>query len=145
MSSTVEADGAVQPCVGAVVFDRLGRLLLVERANEPNRGLWSLPGGRVEAGEPIEDAVIREAAEETGLIVEIVRLCGVVRRTGSPGGVPYEISDYECSVTGGSPAAASDSAALRWVDRAELTEMECSAALTPGLFEALRDWGTLPG
>ncbi len=125
------------------MFDRLGRLLLVERAHEPNRGLWSLPGGRVEAHESIEDAVAREAAEETGLSVEIVRLCGVVRRAG-PSGALYEISDYQCAVTGGEPAAASDAAALRWAGCAELIELERCSALTPGLFEALRNWSALP-
>jgi ADP-ribose pyrophosphatase YjhB (NUDIX family) len=133
----------VQLCVGAVVFDRFDRLLLVERAHEPNRGLWSLPGGRVETCESIEDAVAREAAEETGLRVEIVRLCGVVRRAG-PSGATYEISDYECVVTGGEAVAASDAAVLRWADRAELIELERCSALTPGLFEALRSWSALP-
>jgi ADP-ribose pyrophosphatase YjhB (NUDIX family) len=143
--SSSQADGAVQPCAGAVVYDRLGRLLLVERANEPNRGLWSLPGGRVEAGESTEDAAVREAREETGLTVEIVRLCGVVRREGPPGGVTYEIFDYECSVPAGQPRAGSDAAALRWVDRTQLAELEASSALTSGLFEALRGWSALPG
>jgi ADP-ribose pyrophosphatase YjhB (NUDIX family) len=128
--------------VGAIVFDRLGRLLLVERANEPNRGRWSLPGGRVEPGESSGDAVLREVAEETGLTVTIVRLCGVVSRPG--GAVSYEISDYECAVSAGEAAAASDAAALRWVDRAELTELEASSALTPGLVDALRAWSALP-
>jgi ADP-ribose pyrophosphatase YjhB (NUDIX family) len=129
--------------VGAILFDRGGRLLLVERANEPNRGQWSLPGGRVEPGESGEQAVLREVAEETGLAVAIVRLCGVVSRPG--GDVRYEISDYECAVSAGEAAAASDAAALRWVDRAELTELAESAALTPGLLDALRDFSALPG
>ncbi len=129
--------------MGAILFDRGGRLLLVERANEPNRGQWSLPGGRVEPGESGEQAVLREVAEETGLAVAIVRLCGVVSRPG--GDVRYEISDYECAVSAGEAAAASDAAALRWVDRAELTELAESAALTPGLLDALRDFSALPG
>src|SRR3954466_12295448 len=59
----------VVPCVGAVVRDAAGRLLLVRRGHAPGRGLWSLPGGRVEPGESVEQAVAREVREETGLTV----------------------------------------------------------------------------
>ena len=57
------------PCVGAVVHDAAGRLLLVRRGRDPHRGRWSLPGGRVEAGESPEQAIEREVREETGLTV----------------------------------------------------------------------------
>src|SRR5437763_11981549 len=58
-------------CAGAVIRDRPGRILLVLRANDPGRGLWSLPGGRVEPGETPEQAVVREVREETGLEVSV--------------------------------------------------------------------------
>ncbi|MGI8799897.1 MAG: NUDIX hydrolase, partial [Pseudonocardia sp.] len=61
-------------CVGAIVRDAAGRLLLVQRVNEPGAGRWSLPGGRVEPGETDQDAVVREVAEETGLQVRTTRL-----------------------------------------------------------------------
>src|SRR5918996_1214269 len=72
-------------CVGAVVFDGAGRLLLVRRANEPGRGRWSVPGGRVATGETDHHAVIREVAEETGLEIKITRRVGGVQRC-APGG-----------------------------------------------------------
>ena len=76
--------------MGGLTYDAAGRLLLVQRANEPGRGLWSLPGGRVEPGEDDEAALVREMAEETGLAVQPGALVGRVRRG------PYEISDYRC-------------------------------------------------
>ena len=66
-------------CVGAIVHDRVGRLLLIQRGREPGRGLWSLPGGRVEPGESEHEAIEREMAEETGLRVRVVRLVGRVQ------------------------------------------------------------------
>jgi acetyl-CoA carboxylase carboxyl transferase subunit beta len=58
---------------GAVIADRHGRLLLVKRARDPQRGRWSVPGGRVEPGESLEAAAVREALEETGLRIEVDR------------------------------------------------------------------------
>ena len=57
-------------CVGGLAYDDAGRLLLVQRANEPGRGLWSVPGGRVEPGEDDAAALVREMWEETGLRVD---------------------------------------------------------------------------
>lgn len=63
--------------VGAVVHAK-GKFLLIRRANEPGKGLWSIPGGLVEVGEKIRDAVKREVEEETGLRVEVGRLIDVL-------------------------------------------------------------------
>ncbi len=127
------------PCVGAVVHDARGRLLLVRRANPPARGLWSVPGGRVEPGEDDGTAVVREVAEETGLAVTPVRLVGSVLRD-APDGSVYVIADYLCEVTGGTLAAGDDAADAGWFDAAALETLPTS----PGLAEALAGWGVLP-
>src|SRR6204780_1228528 len=86
--------GAVRvPCVGAVITDETGRLLLIQRGHDPGRGLWSIPGGRVEAGESDAEAVIREVAEETGLTVTCGPLLGAVERPGLAGAIA-DIRDY---------------------------------------------------
>ena len=68
------------PCVGALIYDAAGRLLLVQRGREPARGSWSIPGGKVEPGESPHAAVVREVWEETGLDVEPLALVGTVER-----------------------------------------------------------------
>jgi 8-oxo-dGTP diphosphatase len=127
------------PCVGAIIKDGDGRLLLIKRGHEPGLGLWSLPGGRVEMGESDEDAVKREIREETGLIVVPGRLAGSVERPGADGSV-FVVRDYEAEVTGGTLAAADDAADARWADPADLD----SLPLTTGLADALADWGVIP-
>jgi len=130
----------VIPCVGAVITDGNGRLLLVRRGHAPGAGLWSLPGGRVEPGESDHAALMRELREETGLLVSVGRLVGTVRLPAG-GGDEYEVRDYLVTVTGGSLAAGDDAAAVRWVRFDELSELP----LTAGLADTLRQWGVLPG
>jgi ADP-ribose pyrophosphatase YjhB (NUDIX family) len=127
-------------CVGAVVRDPAGRLLVVRRGRPPGEGLWSLPGGRVEPGETDAAAVVRELREETGLDVLPGPLVGSVTRPG-PAGVTYDIHDYAATVTGGVPLAGDDAAELRWVTEPELRALPT----TPGLVEALTGWDVLPG
>src|ERR671916_412733 len=100
----------------------------------PVRGLWSLPGGRVEPGENDAAALVREMAEETGLVVQPGDLVGRVRR-----GL-YEIADYRCRVVGGSLRAGDDALDARWCDAAALVELP----LVPLLLETLRGWDALP-
>jgi 8-oxo-dGTP diphosphatase len=128
------------PCVGAVVYDREGRLLLIRRGQPPGQGLWSLPGGRVEPGESDHQAVVREVAEETGLRVRPGRLLGTVRRP-APSGATYLIADYACELIGPDrPRSGSDADDARWVDADDYAELP----LVAGLTEALADWGVLP-
>ena|SRR5579875_2380744 len=126
------------PCVGAIVKDDAGRLLLIRRGHEPDAGLWSVPGGRVEPGETDEQALVREMREETGLAVVPGRLLGAVQRPG-PGGTVIDIRDYAVVVTGGTLAAGDDAADVRWAGPADLA----SLPLTGGLAETLRSWGVL--
>ncbi|MGH3765094.1 MAG: NUDIX hydrolase [Pseudonocardiaceae bacterium] len=126
-------------CVGAVLHDDTGRLLLVRRAHDPGQGRWSVPGGRVEAGETDQHAVIREVAEETGLVVEVIRLLGNVQRK-APDGAVFDIYDYSCRPTGGTLAAGDDAEQTRWCDAETLGKLP----LVTGLIEALTQWHSLP-
>jgi ADP-ribose pyrophosphatase YjhB (NUDIX family) len=115
-------------CAGAVVRDREGRLLLVQRGHAPSFGLWSVPGGRVEPGETPERAAAREVLEETGLLVEVGRLLASVHIG------DYLVHDFAAEVVGGSLAAGDDASDVRWCsfEEAELLP------LTPGLLDDLR-------
>ena len=113
--------------VGAVILDG-DKILLEQRKNEPSKGKWSVPGGLVELGESMEDAVIREVKEETGLNVYEPQLVDVVNYVsyGERGAVIYHyvIVDYLVTVMGGKPKAASDAAALKWVPFNELDQYD---------------------
>ncbi len=129
-------------CVGGVVHDHDGRLLLVRRGREPAKGLWSVPGGRVESGETDVEATAREVLEETGLLVEVGDLVGTVERGASDGGV-YVIRDYRCR-----PARAADVARLQAGDDADEAgwfgaDEVRALATSPGLVAALTQWGML--
>ena len=130
--------GSVIPCVGAVVTDGQGRLLMIKRGHEPGAGLWSIPGGRIEPGETDAEALVREMLEETSLAVEPGRLLGRVQRRG-PGGTVIDIRDYAATVTGGTLRAGDDAADVRWVAAGDLDSLE----ITEGLVEALTSWGVL--
>jgi 8-oxo-dGTP diphosphatase len=109
--------------VGAIVL-RKGEILLEQRGNEPARGQWTIPGGVVEIGESLEDAVRRETKEETGLDVQHAHLIDVVDQVhlDQKGSIEYHyvIIDYVVTVKSGEPHAASDAKALRWVPIGEV-------------------------
>ena len=128
------------PCVGAVVHDAHGRLLLVRRGHAPSAGLWSVPGGRVEAGESEVEAVVREMAEETGLRVRPERVLGRVRIDGD--GVVFTVTDWVCTLLdpGQQPVAGDDAADVAFVDAAGLAALD----MAPGVVAALTGWSALP-
>ena len=132
------------PCVGAVVRDREGRLLLVRRGTEPGRGRWSVPGGRVEPGESATAAAAREVLEETGVRVVVGDPVGVVERPG-PHGVTYVIEDFHATpdhgVEAGDLRAGDDADEARWFTEAEIGSLDC----VDGLVDALVGWGVLSG
>ena len=134
--------GPLVPCVGAVVTDGAGRFLLVLRGREPARGLWSIPGGKVEPGESDAESTAREVLEETGLVVEVLDLVGYVERP-APGGATYAINDYRCRLAPetdpASARAGDDADDVGGFDEAALR----SLATSPGLVDALEEWGVL--
>lgn len=121
--------------MGALTYDDDGRLLLVRRRNDPGRGRWSVPGGRVEQGESDAEALVREMHEETGLTVVPGDLVGRVRRG------PFLIADYRCTVTGGELRAGDDALDARWCAAADLAALP----LVDELVDTLTMWGALPG
>ncbi len=113
--------------VGAVIVDRHSdekRVLLIRRAQPPLLGEWSLPGGVLECGETLRQAVAREAHEETGLLVESGELLGVyervIRDDEQRVRYHYVLVDFLCRPIGGDLKAGSDAADVRWFTREEL-------------------------
>jgi ADP-ribose pyrophosphatase YjhB (NUDIX family) len=109
--------------VGAVVVEG-SRVLLVKRAHPPLQAQWSIPGGVLEVGELVREAAVREAREETGLIVEPGDLLGVydrvLRDEEQRVQYHYVLIDFLCRRVGGELRAADDAAEVRWFTRDEL-------------------------
>ena len=130
----------VEACVGAVAVDD-ERILLIRRGHGPAAGEWSLPGGRVEGGETLAEAVVRELSEETGLEGVCEDLVGWVERIG--GDHHFVILDFRVTVLDGpeaAPRAGGDAAEAAWVPLGEVSRL----ALTDGLAEFLHEHGILP-
>jgi 8-oxo-dGTP diphosphatase len=112
--------------VGAIVIQE-ARVLLVKRAHPPIQGQWSIPGGALEIGELVREAAVREAREETGLIVEPGELLGVfdrvLRDPEQRVQYHYVLIDFLCKAVGGELRAASDAAEVRWFTREELSAL----------------------
>ncbi len=122
----------------SVVVVADGAILLVQRGHEPQLGLWSVPGGRQEPGETLEETAQREAYEETGLEVRIGReLWSLVIPDGDR---TFEVHDFAATVTGGTLRAGDDAADVRWIPFEELEDL----SLTEGLMGYLRGGGILP-
>jgi 8-oxo-dGTP diphosphatase len=112
--------------VGAVIVDG-NRVLLIRRGQPPLLGEWSLPGGALECGETLREAAIREAREETGLVVEVVDMLGVYERVmrSDDGRVRYHyvLIDFLCRPEAGEVKAGSDAAAVEWFTGEELPSL----------------------
>jgi len=127
--------------VGGVVIDS-GRTLLIRRGSAPLQGEWSIPGGLLEVGETLDQGVVRELAEETGLDVQVIELIEVFERIfpappnadGTPGDPArpqyhFVILDYLCEIRGGTIAAASDALEFAWAGEEELPKFNVTAAV----------------
>jgi 8-oxo-dGTP diphosphatase len=120
-----------RPIVGvAAVVIEDDRVVLVRRGRPPAYGEWTLPGGAVESGETLEDAVIREVAEEIGLKVEVVEVVAVLDRIfwDQEGEVQYHyvLIDFLCRKTGGKLQASSDAISCSQVPFSALAQYKLS-------------------
>jgi len=134
-----------RPMVGVgVLIERDGEYLLIRRAADPDKGMWSVPGGLVEIGERVKDAAVREALEETGLRVEIVDRLGVVDKIvrDEVGRVRYHfiIVQFLARIVEGEVRAMDDALEARWAGLSELPSIE----LTASLREFLEEIGLYP-
>lgn len=120
--------------VSAVIV-RDGRVLLVRRARGAFAGRWSLPGGKVEHGETLADALRREVREETGLDVRVGEQVWTREQTSGPG--HYVILVFRAEVVGSEVSPGDDAAGAEWVAPSEVADRRA----TPGLTDALRAAG----
>lgn len=113
--------------VGAVIVHD-NRVLLIRRGQPPLLGEWSLPGGVLECGETLCDATLREAREETGLVVEVGEMLGIYERIirADDGRVRYHyvLIDFLCHPAGGDPKAGSDATEVGWFTREKLPPLK---------------------
>ena len=131
----------LRPGVAAIIFNGEGRILLQQRSDN---GLWGLPGGSVEIGESVRDAIVREVREETGLTVEVVRLIGVysdptvqIVRYADGNVVHYISSVFACRILAGTLQTCDETLDLQFFDPANLPE-----DLVPMHHIRVQDWMT---
>jgi 8-oxo-dGTP diphosphatase len=124
-------------CVGAIAVAN-DQILMVRRGRGPAQGTWSVPGGRVEPGETLVEAVVRELREETGLEAVCDGLIGWAERIGD--GYHYVILDFAVTIMDpADPVAGDDAAEAAWVPLYEVADL----SLAEGLAEFLHDHGIL--
>jgi mutator protein MutT len=132
--------------VGAVVVHD-GRVLLVRRGKEPLRGRWMVPGGTLEWGETLEEAVVREVEEETGLRVKPREMVAVLDRIHRAGGAVvhhFVIVDYLCDLVSGTLRAGSDAEDAALVPLADLPAYDVPDKALEVVEEGLRRLGLRP-
>ena len=130
--------------VAAVVLDDGGRVLMVERGRPPAKGMWALPGGLLDLGEPVRDGVVREVREETGAAIEVVELVDLfepIHRDGD-GRIHYHfvVIDFWAHFRGGAIAPDDDAEQAIWVAVAALEELPMEEATRRVIRKAHARW-----
>jgi len=147
--ATRMSDDQVSPrptptCLACVV--RESRVLLIRRAQEPNKGFWSFPGGRVELGETIFEAVQREVFEETGCTVEPEKVFHVydwiTRDDSGEVKFHYVVNYVRCSYRSGEARAASDASEARWVAEPDIADLTMHPFARETALRLLREGGS---
>jgi len=132
--------------IGGVVIDQ-GRTLLIRRGSEPLLGEWSIPGGTLELGESLQEGVVRELLEETGIEVRVLDLIEVFDRVFPEDGAigaeakrkprfHFVIADYLCERLGGEPRAGSDVTDVAFAREEELAKFHLTETATRVLRKA---------
>lgn len=108
-----------RPVLGALaVVTRGDHVLLVQRANPPDQGLWGYPGGKVEWGETVAQAAVRELREETGIAGradKVIGTCDLIAPGAGRAAHHYFLVGVRCHYDGGTACAADDAAAAAWM------------------------------
>jgi 8-oxo-dGTP diphosphatase len=127
--------------VGALILEE-GRMLLVKRSKEPSKGRWSIPGGRLELGETISEAVKREVREECDVQIDIMRVLEVTDNIlrDDDGRIRYHfvLIDMLANYLSGEPKAQSDAEECRWVTPAELAGLDMNPQLRAVIMRAIK-------
>jgi ADP-ribose pyrophosphatase len=127
--------------VGGVVVHE-GRVLLIQRGKEPMRGRWVVPGGTVELGESLQDAVVREVLEETGIHVrprDVMLVFDRIERRAGDVQYHYVIVDYRCDYVSGEVEAQSDAQDAAWVSEGDLDGYDMPDLARDLVLRALRE------
>ena len=125
------------PAVSGVIFNKQNHVLLIRRNRQPSAGKWSLPGGVVQLGEELEQALKREILEESEIFVKVGPLLDVSSRiiVDETGKIRYHyvLLDYLCKHVSGSPKAGSDAGDLKWIPVDRVGEFD----ITQGLLDVI--------
>jgi 8-oxo-dGTP diphosphatase len=133
--------------VAAVIWNDRREVLLIRRTKEPRKGQWSLPGGKVEFGESLEDAVHREIREETGLEIALLGLAGIAETvldaSAGAANIHFVLIDYSARVVSGKAVAASDAADATWFSQEQVAALPLWSETQRIIAQSARDvWGS---
>jgi ADP-ribose pyrophosphatase len=137
MNEPAEIDDRLYPrfpiVAASAVIIRDGKILMIKRAHEPNKGLWSIPGGRIELGETVYEAAQREVFEECNIKVEILRFLfagdNIIRDDAGKVKYHYVLIDLLAEYKSGEIVAQSDAAEYKWVTPEELPGLDMTPQL----------------